>query len=65
MNQYIVPESELRKVFLKPVILRAKFGKGRKSSIKEWRFETRKRAETFAKFFLKHNHKCTTYMIME
>ena len=63
MKEYIIPESDL-KAFLKPVILRAKFGKGRKSKIKEWRFRKRKHAEIFGKIFLRYNPKCTTYMIM-
>lgn len=48
----------------KDVILRAKFGRGRKAKIKEWRFATRDGAKRFAKVFLDYNPKCTTYMIM-
>lgn len=49
---------------MKDVILRAKFGKGRKSRIKEWGFRTRKGAKAFAKVFLDHNPLCTTYCII-
>ena len=48
----------------KDVILRAKFGKGRKSRIREWRFATRKGAVRFGKVFLRYNPLCTTYMII-
>lgn len=48
----------------KDVIVRAKFGKGRKSKIREWRFSTRKRATLFAKVFLRYNPKCRNYIVI-
>lgn len=47
----------------KPVIVRVKFGKGKYSSIKEYRFKTRKRAEKFISV-TKYNPKYTTHLIM-
>lgn len=47
-----------------PVIVRAKFGKGRKSRIEEWRFKTRKQAKLFVGVFLRYNPFCTVCMIM-
>lgn len=62
--QYIRDTLRFLKEIRNDVIVRAKFGKGRKSRIKEWRFESRKKAVLFGKVFLRYNPKCTTYMVM-
>ena len=48
---------------MKNIFIIAKFGKGRKSRLKEWRFKVRKDAVLFGKIFLRHNPLCTTYTV--
>lgn len=62
--KYIIISLRELNEFYKDVILRAKFGKGRKARIKEWRFKTRKSAGLFGKIFLRYNPRCTNYIII-
>lgn len=48
---------------MKDICIIAKFGKGRKSRLKEYRFKTRESAVTFGKIFLRYNPRCTSYTV--
>lgn len=48
---------------MKDVYIIAKFGKGRKSHLKEYRFKLRETAVLFGKMFLRHNPLCRSYTV--
>ena len=48
---------------MKDFSVTAKFGRKRKSYIKEWRFWTREGAVRFGKIFLRHNPMCKCYTV--
>lgn len=48
---------------MKDICIIAKFGKGRKSHLKEYRFNTREAAVRFGKMFLRYNPFCRTYTV--
>lgn len=48
---------------MKDFSITARFGRGRKCHIKEWRFKTREGAVLFCKIFLLHNPRCANYTV--
>ena len=48
---------------MKEIYIIAKFGKGRRIRLREYRFTTRKSAKTFGRVLLAHNPLCTSYTV--
>lgn len=48
---------------MKDCYIIARFGKGRKCRLKEFRFKTRENAKRFGHVFLDHNPLCRTYTV--